>query len=333
MGQGVDVEATGRDLGGDEDVDAPGLEVAECPDPLALALVAVDRRGGDAVPGQLLGQPVRAVLGPREHERLVDPTAPDEVAEQLALALTIDRIRDLANELDRRVAAGDLDLGGVVEDAPGELADVVGERRREHEVLAPGRQQGEDAPDVADEAHVEHAIRLVEDQDLDRVEPDRAPHGVIEQPAGRRDDDLGAGPKGSHLRLEADTAVDRGGTERAAAAVGADALLDLERELSGRGEDEAADRQSGRAAGSGIAGGGVLGCRPAAVEQLEDRQDEGGRLAGAGLGAGEHVAPGEDERDGFGLDRGGLCVALGGDRAEKLGRQPESIEGHGGGDS
>ena len=38
------------------------------------------------------------------------------------------------------------------------------------------------------------------------------------------------------------------------------------------------------------------------VQALEHRQHEGGRLAGAGLGAGEQVAAGEDERDGLRLD-------------------------------
>ena len=65
---------------------------------------------------------------------------------------------------------------------------------------------------------------------------------------------------------------------------------------------------------------------PRGVEQLEHGQDERGRLAGAGLGAGEHVATGEHERDRLGLDRGGLGVALLGDGTEELGRQPEVIE-------
>ena len=66
------------------------------------------------------------------------------------------------------------------------------------------------------------------------------------------------------------------------------------------------------------------------VQALEHRQHEGGRLAGPGLGAGEDVATGEDERDRLRLDGGGFRVALLGDGTEELGRQPEGIEGHGG---
>jgi hypothetical protein len=62
------------------------------------------------------------------------------------------------------------------------------------------------------------------------------------------------------------------------------------------------------------------------MEKLEDRQHECRRLAGPGLGAGEHVATLQDEGDGFCLDRGGLGVALVRDHAEKLGRKPEGFE-------
>ena len=55
--------------------DAAGLEVVEGADALGLALVAVDRGGGDPVVLELLGEPVRAVLRPGEDERLVDAAA------------------------------------------------------------------------------------------------------------------------------------------------------------------------------------------------------------------------------------------------------------------
>ena len=191
--------------------------------------------------------------------------------------------------------------------------DLVRERRREEQVLAARRQHGEDLADVADEAHVEHPVGLVEDEDLDPRQVDRPLAEVVEQPAGGRDDDLGAGAQRADLRVEADAAVDRGRADGVLGAVGPDALLDLERELAGRGEDQRAD--DARAA-----------LRARRVQALEHRQHEGGRLAGPRLGAREDVAAGEDERDGLCLDRGGFRVALVGDGTEELGRQPERIE-------
>jgi len=97
-----------------------------------------------------------------EDERPVDPAAADEVAQQLALAFAIDGVDNLANELDRGIAARDLNIVRLVKQAVGQLADLVRERGREEQVLTPRRQQGEDPANVANEAHVQHAVGLVE---------------------------------------------------------------------------------------------------------------------------------------------------------------------------
>ena len=62
----------------------------------------------------------------------------------------------------------------------------------------------------------------------------------------------------------------------------------------------------------------VLRLRARAVggEVIEDRQREGRGLAGAGLGDADDVAPGEQQRDGLGLDRGGGDVFLFGEGAK-----------------
>jgi hypothetical protein len=96
--------------------------------------------------------------------------------------------------------------GGCRRPAP----DVVRERGREHQVLALRRQQLDDPADVADEAHVQHAVGLVQDEDLHVAEIDGALAGVVEQAAGRRDDDLRAGLEGADLGVEPDAAVDGG---------------------------------------------------------------------------------------------------------------------------
>jgi hypothetical protein len=102
------------------------------------------------------------------------------------------------------------------------------------------------------------------------------------------------------------------------APVGRGHLGDLHRELSGGREDEGPDR---------VASGRERGVR-VVLEPLEDRQDEGGRLAGARLGRAHQVASLEDERDRLGLDGRGRGEALIGNGAEEFGRQAERIKGH-----
>ena len=177
-------------------------------------------------------------------------------------------------------------------------------------------QQVEDPADVGHEAHVQHPVRLVEDEDLDLAEVGRALADEVEQAAGRGDEDLDAGAQLLDLRVERHAAVDH--RARAAgdvAAVGLHRLGDLDRELAGRRQDEAADRVAGRRE-RGVRVG---------LEAVEDRQRERGGLAGAGLGGGEDVAALEHEGDGPFLDGRGLRVALLGDGLRRRsGESPSS---------
>ena len=212
-----------------------------------------------------------------------------------------------------RVARRDLDRGRVAQDATRQAPDVVREGRREHQVLASRREQRDDLLDVGQEAHVEHPVGLVEDEDLDLAEVGDLLADEVEQPPGRRDEDLDAAAQGLDLGVHRDAAVDDGRAQRDGPAVGPDALVDLHRELARRHEDEHADRVAGRReARVGLA-----------AQAIEDGQDEGGGLAGAGLGGGEHVAALEDERDGGRLDGGRGLVSLLGDHAHEVGRQAE----------
>ena len=88
---------------------------------------------------ELLGEAVRAVLGPGEDEGLVDPAGGDELAEEVALALAIDADDDLADEVGGRVPGRHLDHRRVAQEGVGEALDLVREGRREEEVLALAR--------------------------------------------------------------------------------------------------------------------------------------------------------------------------------------------------
>ena len=87
-------------------------------------------------------------------------------------------------------------------------------------------------------------------------------------------------------------------------AVGAEALADLAASSRVGASTSARQRVAASAAALGR-------------EALQDRQGEGGGLAGAGLGDAEQVAPVEDAGDGLRLDRGGRVVAFAGQRLEQ----------------
>jgi len=220
---------------------------------------------------------------------------------------------DLVHGLGGGVAAGHLDEGGIAENAVGELLDLGRVGRGEKEVLPTGGEQFQDAADVVDEAHVEHAVGLVEDEDLDLGKVEGALPGVVEEAARRGHEDVHAATEAVDLRVHAHPAEDHGGGEMEALAVGRDALADLGGEFARGGEDEAA-----RAAGA----------RTTRGEALQHRQGEGRRLAGTGLGAAHQIASREDGGNGLGLDGSGRLVAFGGDRFGEGGDEAEFGEGH-----
>ncbi len=184
--------------------------------------------------------------------------------------------------------------------------------------------------DVVDEAHVEHAVGLVEDEDLDVREVERALAVVVEQAPGRGDEDVDAAAQLVDLRLHADAAEHDHAGQLGVLAVGANALLDLRRQLARRRQDEGADRQLAAWTAMRAAWWPFVALRRLHHQAVQQRQHEAGGLAGAGLGAAHDVAAREDGGDGLRLDGGGRGVAgfVHGTQ-QRLG-EAEGIERHGG---
>ena len=201
---------------------------------------------------------------------------------------------ELVDGLGGRRLAGDLDADRVVQELLGDPGDLRRHRRREEQRLPGEGHQLEDALDVGDEAHVEHAVGLVDHHDLHAGQHQLAALEVVEQAAGRGDQHVDAAVDQLVLVLEADAADQQRHRELQVRRVLLELLGDLGGELAGRGEDEAA-----RHPGAGAALG----------ELAEHRQHEGAGLAGAGLGDAEDVAAFERVRDRLDLDRGRGDVA------------------------
>ena len=221
--------------------------------------------------------------------------------------------------LGHHVAARHLDQLRVLQHLVGEALDLVREGGREQQALALLGQQGEDALDVGDEAHVEHAVGFVEHQHLDLRQVDRLLLDVVEQPARRGDDDLDAAAQLGLLRADVDAAIDAHRAQRQVLAVGLDRLEHLHRELArGREDQRARLVAGGRGAGVGVA-----------RDAVQQRQREAGGLAGARLGAAHDVLAGDDDRDGLALDGRGFGVAGIGDGLQQFGNEAEVGKTHG----
>ncbi len=228
---------------------------------------------------QPLDEPVRAVLGAHEHEPAPAVGVLAQLAhERVELGVVGDGHEAVA---DVRLALGlgrELVAARVGRVRVGDLAGGAVERGAEEERLALARRALHDAVDRGPEAHVEHAVGLVEDQGRDLVELHGASLEQVLEPAGRRDQDVGAlGELG--LALDAGAAVDGRDRERAGVRDRAQLLDDLTGQLARRHEHECG------------------GARVGGLDAVDERHAEGERLARAGGRLDEHVAPGEHVGD------------------------------------
>ena len=176
-------------------------------------------------------------------------------------------------------------VDGIVLVALDQAVDHAVEGGREQQGLVVAVDVAEQPLDLRQEAHVGHAVGLVDHHDLEAAELDLLAVDQVDQPAGRGDDRLDPVGDGLDLLVHVRSAVD--GDDPAADGLGerCEHVVDLERQLAGRDQHQAA-----RAAGLGVG------------QALEQGQAEGQRLAGAGLGLPADVAPGEGVGDREGLD-------------------------------
>ena len=102
------------------------------------------------------------------------------------------------------------------------------------------RQRAQHTPQRRQKAHVEHAVRFVQRQDLDAREIDSPSSEMIEQAAGGGDDDVRTALQRLDLSRHRHAAEDRNHAQVHRSAIRRERLLDLKRELSRRHEHEGA---------------------------------------------------------------------------------------------
>ena len=150
----------------------------------------------------------------------------------------------------------------------------------------------EDPFDIVDETHAQHLVGLVEHDVLERRELESALLDVVHDAAGCADHDVHAAAQAVELRRVALAAVDRHDVKAfEVRRVALKCFGNLNRQLARRHEHQRLRRLLLQ------------------VDARKDRQGEGGSLAGAGLRLADHVAPGEQVRDGCRLDRRRRFVA------------------------
>jgi hypothetical protein len=209
----------------------------------------------------------------------------------------------------------DADADRILEVSVRDLGDARGKGGGEERRLSRGRRLVEDGLEVFGEAHVEHLVGFVQDDDLDTGKPQALAPDVIEGAAGGGHHHIDTTLQLTQLGLHGGAAVDGHRDHAHGLAVLVHRLGHLHGEFARGHQDERAQPvRRGR-------GGG---------EDVQEGQREGRGLARARGRLAKHVAAGQQGRDGLALNRSGLFVAECRERGDDAGIEAESGESLGG---
>jgi len=236
-----DVQPSRGDVGRHQHPHLSSLEVLQSADAGRLALVAVQGRRAEAGAFEVASQPIGAVFGAGEHQRLAAVAGAQQVRQQRGLAVLIHRMDLLVDEGGGGVARRYVDGDRIVQQLAGELADRIGQRGRKQQVLPAPGQQGQNAPDRRDEAHIQHPVGFVQHQNFDAGQVHVSLADVIQQSAGRGDQQIHPAPQGIALGFQADAADQHRAADRGMAAVDAGAVGHLSGQLAGGRQHQSAD--------------------------------------------------------------------------------------------
>ena len=267
----VDMDAPCRYVGGDEGMDLSVDEVGQRTSALGLAAAAVDGSGADAGLVELPGQPVGSVAGAAEDD--CRPGGADCLGEHACALRTWELPEEVSCSGDVGGVLADLVVYRVALVVAGELGDVAVEGRREQHRLAVGGGLVQQPTNCGHEAHVGHAVGLVEHHVVDIPEVDEALLDEVLEAARAGHQDVDAPAQRSDLGPVADAAVHDSDADRAGK--GPEVLVDLFGQFAGRGQDQRT---------------GALRLGLLYVDNERDAEGEG--LAGAGGSPSAHVPAG-----------------------------------------
>ena len=262
-----------------------------------------------------MGQLLDLLLGRGENDRLGLRRPGEHLADDPQLLALV---TDISALFDRFVGLrnGDIDLGRIVQNLLGHLPDLGRQRRGEHQRLPRFGHIGDDLHNVVVKTHVEHTVRLVQNQIIHVREIDAAVHKVRNQAPRRGDHHIGTHLQTALLLVPAAAvaaAVDHGGRDGHIVGKALELHVDLLGQFA-RGHDD--DR--------------LHDVLLIAFEQqpVQQRQRIGSRLARTGLSAGDNIAPLQDDRNGLLLHGRHLLKIHGVDAVQHLVFQIEFVKSH-----
>jgi len=214
VGDVGDIEAAGGDICGDNDIEGAVAEAAECFGAFGLADIRVHDGGFVTLFDEHVVDFVAFRLGAGEDHDRVEIRGFEECEEEVGSLFVGDWIEGVGDGIGYGDAHADFDFDGVVEGEGCESLDLRRHGCREEEGLAVlVAALLDDAADIREEAHVEHAVDFIEDEEIDGIEAEGAAFDVVEQASRGGDNNVHAGFEVVDLATVGDAAVEQEGAD------------------------------------------------------------------------------------------------------------------------
>jgi len=226
------VDAPRRDVGGDEHADATSTKVLKGALTLALGTVGMDAVGPVTGAFETPSKLVRAAAGPHKNEGAIVRMCEQLLEKRRLLSLT-DPVGSLGGPGRGGARTCDLDADGRFQVRPSKFGDLAGHSGGEEQCLSLLGKLRHHPAQLRGEAHVQHSVRFVEDKNLDVVQPGGARIQMVDEPAGRGDEQRAPFAESAALPLLTDSANDDSGAHARLAPEDFNVLGNLESQLPG----------------------------------------------------------------------------------------------------
>ena len=271
---------------------------------LLLRQAAVQRLSAIATAIERLGELVHLGAGAAEHDcrrRILDVEHATQCCHLVRAAHDVGRLAHARRGPGGNDFAIDAHPHRILEVLVRDVGDARGQCRREERRLAFGGSLDENGLEVLGETHIEHLVRLVEDDDPHTVEAQCLAPDVIQRAPRCGDNDVHTALQCPELRLHRCAAIDGQRNDSQRLPILVHRFGHLHRELTRRHEDQRAQPFA------------RLRVR---CDEMQEGECEGRSLSGAGRRLPQQVAALEERRNRLPLHRRGLLVTKCGQRID-----------------
>ncbi len=277
------VQAARGHIGGDQHRDIAVMKIAHHFQAFGLRHVARQGLRREAVRDQRTLQHFRHTLGVDEHHGAARIDAPEQTHEQRDFFVGGGEVEHLGHPVHRHLVRFDANQFRIVHVLVRQFHDPVRQGGRKHhgEAQRGMRHAAQYKADILDKAEIEHPIGLIQDRHLDVPQIEHMLLEIIDDPARRADQNIDAFLEGAPLLLVIDAAEHNREPQAGVLGYAQCVGMNLDREFARRRNHNGARRIDRTVR------------RPRVGQQaIEQGDQKGRRLAGAGLRLAGHVAAG-----------------------------------------